>query len=325
MFDPDFAKFDKADPKYNPANAVVMDPRSDPDDPAYDAKFDPFDPRNDPKNPKYDPKFAKYDKKDPKYDPKNKNAYPNDPRSNPNDPRYDPHYDPLDPRNNPKDPKYDAKFAKFDKKDSRFDPANKAAYPTDPRSNKEDPRYDPHYDPLDPRNDPKNPKYDPKFSRYDKKDPRYDPEEVKALEEARRDPDAPPPSRGEESPVRGLESAESVKELPPAVSVEEDGSETPMTGNESASMNMWGFKPSIFVTLESKFVDFLKTEIDKPKSEMYIPSVVFEMIEERKATAKVLTADSPWFGVTYKEDKPIVVEKIKSLIEQGEYPENLWG
>lgn len=108
------------------------------------------------------------------------------------------------------------------------------------------------------------------------------------------------------------------------ISEKEDGSETPMTGNESASMNMWGFKPSIFETLENKFIDFLKTEIDKPKSEMYIPSVVFEMIEEKNATVKVLEADSPWFGVTYKEDKPIVVRKIKSLIEQGEYPENLW-
>lgn len=110
-----------------------------------------------------------------------------------------------------------------------------------------------------------------------------------------------------------------------AISVEADGSETPMTGNESASMNMWGFKPSIFGTLESKFVDFLKTEMDKPKSEMYIPSVVFEMIEEQKATVKVLKADSPWFGVTYKEDKPVVVDKIKTLIDQGEYPENLWA
>jgi len=110
-----------------------------------------------------------------------------------------------------------------------------------------------------------------------------------------------------------------------AVSIEEDGSETPMTGNESASMNMWGFKPSIFEALESKFVEFLKAEMHKPKSEMYIPSVVFEMIEEQKATVKVLEADAPWFGVTYKEDKPIVVEKLKTLIEQGVYPENLWG
>ncbi len=122
-----------------------------------------------------------------------------------------------------------------------------------------------------------------------------------------------------------VETVKIFKKGDAAISVEEDGSETPMTGNESASMNMWGFKPSIFNTIESKFVDFLKTEIDKPKSEMYIPSVVFEMIEENKVSVKVLEANSPWFGVTYKEDKPIVVEKINALIKQGEYPENLWG
>lgn len=124
--------------------------------------------------------------------------------------------------------------------------------------------------------------------------------------------------------VKIVETTKIFKKDDAAISVEEDGSEQPMTGNESASMNMWGFKPSIFETLENKFIDFLKTEIDKPKSEMYIPSVVFEMIEEQKANVKVLEANSPWFGVTYKEDKPVVVEKIKSLIEAGEYPENLW-
>lgn len=121
-----------------------------------------------------------------------------------------------------------------------------------------------------------------------------------------------------------VETVKIFKKGDAAVSVEEDDSETPMTGNESASMNFWGFKPSLFNELESKFVDFLKKEIDKPKSEMYIPSVVFEMIEEKKTNVKVLSADSPWFGVTYKEDKPIVVEKIRKLIGEGVYPEKLW-
>uniref|UniRef100_UPI0032163CC3 nucleotidyltransferase family protein n=1 Tax=uncultured Draconibacterium sp. TaxID=1573823 RepID=UPI0032163CC3 len=122
-----------------------------------------------------------------------------------------------------------------------------------------------------------------------------------------------------------VETVKIFKKGDAAVSVEEDGSETPMTGHESASMNMWGFKPSLFNSIESKFIDFLKTEIDKPKSEMYIPSVVFEMIQEKEAYVKVLEADSPWFGVTYKEDTPIVIEKVKKLIEQGVYPENLWN
>jgi dTDP-glucose pyrophosphorylase len=125
--------------------------------------------------------------------------------------------------------------------------------------------------------------------------------------------------------VKIVETKKIFKKGDAAVSVEEDGSETPMTGNENASMNIWGFKPSIFKILEEKFVEFLKNEIDKPKSEMYIPSVVFEMIDDGLAEVKVLEANSPWFGVTYKEDKPIVVEKIKALVEKGEYPEKLWA
>jgi 23S rRNA-/tRNA-specific pseudouridylate synthase len=57
---------------------------------------------------------------------------------------------------------------------------------------------------------------------------------------------------------------------------------------------------------------------------MYIPSVVFEMIEDNEVEVKVLEANSPWFGVTYKDDKPIVVNKIKALIKEGVYPEQLW-
>jgi hypothetical protein len=104
----------------------------------------------------------------------------------------------------------------------------------------------------------------------------------------------------------------------------DDGSIVTLTGKENVSMNIWGFKPSVFSTLENKFIEFLKTEIYKPKSEMFIPSVVFEMIEEEKAKVKVLEADSPWFGVTYKEDKPIVVEKVNRLVKKGEYPEKLF-
>jgi NDP-sugar pyrophosphorylase family protein len=108
------------------------------------------------------------------------------------------------------------------------------------------------------------------------------------------------------------------------ISIEPDGSEKTLTGEETVSMNIWGFKTSIFEVLEQKFTGFLKKEIDKPKSEMYIPSVVFEMIDEGKASVKVLNTNSPWFGVTYKEDKPVVVEKIKSLIKEGEYPQEIF-
>ena len=124
--------------------------------------------------------------------------------------------------------------------------------------------------------------------------------------------------------VKIVETHKIFKRGDAAVSIPEDGTEIPLTGNEKASMNFWGFHPSIFTTLENKFVKFLETEIDKPKSEMYIPSVVFEMIEDNEVEVKVLEANSPWFGVTYKEDKPIVVNKIDALIKEGVYPEKLW-
>ena len=122
-----------------------------------------------------------------------------------------------------------------------------------------------------------------------------------------------------------VETITIIKKGDKIISVEEDKSETLLTGEERVSMNIWGFKPSVFGTIEDKFSDFLRAEMHKLKSEMYIPSVVFEMINEQKATVKVLEADSPWFGVTYKEDKPFVVKKINTLIEEGEYPKNLWN
>ncbi len=97
-----------------------------------------------------------------------------------------------------------------------------------------------------------------------------------------------------------------------------------LSGNETVSMNFWGFHPSIFTNIENQFVDFLKSNINQPKSEFYIPFVVFEMIKTGLAKVDVLSADSPWFGVTYKEDKPYVIEQIRKLTLQGVYPEKLW-
>jgi hypothetical protein len=97
-----------------------------------------------------------------------------------------------------------------------------------------------------------------------------------------------------------------------------------LTGNETVSMNFWGFHPSIFENIENQFIDFLSHNIDQPKSEFYIPFVVFEMIKSGQVNVEVLHADSPWFGVTYQEDKPYVIDQIRNLTNQGIYPEKLW-
>lgn len=97
-----------------------------------------------------------------------------------------------------------------------------------------------------------------------------------------------------------------------------------LTGNEKVSMNFWGFHPSLFGHIENQFIDFLANNIHLPKSEFYIPFVVFETILKGQASVEVLTADSPWFGVTYKEDKPFVIEQIQKLTNEGVYPDKLW-
>ncbi len=97
-----------------------------------------------------------------------------------------------------------------------------------------------------------------------------------------------------------------------------------LKGDETVSMNFWGFHQSIFKNIENQFVDFLTHHINEPKSEFYIPFVVFEMIKTGLISVEVLHADSPWFGVTYKEDKPYVIDQITNLTNQGIYPEKLW-
>lgn len=103
-----------------------------------------------------------------------------------------------------------------------------------------------------------------------------------------------------------------------------DGNIKELSGNEIVSMNFWGFHPSIFSNIEDQFIEFLKQNIDVPKSEFYIPFVVYEMIKKGIITVDVLEADSPWFGVTYKEDKPYVIKQILNLTNAEIYPQKLW-
>lgn len=93
----------------------------------------------------------------------------------------------------------------------------------------------------------------------------------------------------------------------------EDGTYTALTGNEPVSMNFWGFTADFFTSLEQQFIQFLKINNDNPKSEFPIPAVVDQFISSKKAVVKVLECDASWFGVTYQEDKPYVMQKLKEL------------
>jgi len=105
---------------------------------------------------------------------------------------------------------------------------------------------------------------------------------------------------------------------------DDDGIEHLLSGNEIVSMNLWGFQPSIFRHLESHLRRFLKEQGGEKNSELYIPTVVDDLIEKGKATVKVLRTNDVWFGVTYRRDAAIAAGCIRRLIDQGLYPENLW-
>lgn len=111
-----------------------------------------------------------------------------------------------------------------------------------------------------------------------------------------------------------------------AYSNDEGATFIPIDVTTPVSMNMWGFGKSVMPAFEKAMQRFFKEEVQKNplKAECLIPTEVDTLLQEEKATVKVLTSADQWFGVTYKEDKPHVVESIKRLKEAGEYPEFLW-
>lgn len=94
--------------------------------------------------------------------------------------------------------------------------------------------------------------------------------------------------------------------------------------NSFVSMNMWGFTPDLFEQSKKLFIEFLKNSAQNNKSEFYIPFIVNALLESKYANCKVLSTPDSWFGVTYKQDKEVVTQKIKSLINQGVYPAPLF-
>jgi hypothetical protein len=98
-----------------------------------------------------------------------------------------------------------------------------------------------------------------------------------------------------------------------------------LTGDETASMNMWGFTPKLFGQLRGEFIAFLNANSQNEKAECYIPTVVNSLVSAGSAKCRVLRSTDSWFGVTYREDRPRVVESVRALIARGVYPEKLWA
>lgn len=129
----------------------------------------------------------------------------------------------------------------------------------------------------------------------------------------------------EDDNLTGVVERTQVKRIDGKVSYqEENGSWTSVEDNTPVSMNMWGFTPDYFEYSDEYFIKFLKENQDNIKAEFFIPLLVNDLIVNNKVTVKVLDTPSKWFGVTYAEDRPTVVAKLKELTDEGVYPTPLW-
>lgn len=103
-----------------------------------------------------------------------------------------------------------------------------------------------------------------------------------------------------------------------------NGAEHEIDSNALTSMNMWGFTPDYMEYSEKLFCKFLDKNINEPKTEFYVPFAVTSMIENKQAVVKVLSTPDKWFGVTYKEDRPLVVKKLQDMSDTGLYKSPLF-
>lgn len=128
-----------------------------------------------------------------------------------------------------------------------------------------------------------------------------------------------------------------LKEITERTRIEKKGDEAAYTLDEGASwttipdrtpvsMNCWGFTPSFLEVLEEQFPAFLDQALreNPQKCEFFLPSVVEELLKEKRASVTVLESEEKWYGVTYKADKASVMQAITAMKEAGLYPDELW-
>jgi hypothetical protein len=109
-----------------------------------------------------------------------------------------------------------------------------------------------------------------------------------------------------------------------AVAPGADGKNIHFTGNEVVSMNLWGFKPSCYHFLGEEFRNFINKSGMDLKSELDIPTSVDKFVKNGMITIQILETNAKWFGVTYREDKPFVVDSINRMVRDGIYPSSIY-
>ncbi len=115
-----------------------------------------------------------------------------------------------------------------------------------------------------------------------------------------------------------------IRQVPEGIFYYEQEGRFPLSPETPVSMNFWGFKPNVFALLREGFSRFLEEKGNDTKAEYFIPLLVNANILTGRIATRVLSCNSPWFGITYREDKPAAQMQIRELIAKGEYPETLW-
>lgn len=125
--------------------------------------------------------------------------------------------------------------------------------------------------------------------------------------------------------LKDVQERTKIKKFGASVKFTEDGNNwVELSPDCIVSMNIWGFTRGLFPALEKSFSSFLQERISDIKTEYYLPVAVNNLVQAGLATVKILNSDQKWFGVTYREDHPLVKEAIGALVRDGAYPQKLW-
>jgi len=132
--------------------------------------------------------------------------------------------------------------------------------------------------------------------------------------------------QSENNNLTDIVEVQNIRKVDNYAEYEENGQWIKADQDALCSMNYWGFTPKIFEECEDIFYEFLKTQIavNPLKCEHVIPTAVHDLIKSNKINVKVMATTSNWFGVTYQQDKPLVVSKLQALKNANVYPEDLW-
>ena len=131
-------------------------------------------------------------------------------------------------------------------------------------------------------------------------------------------------STDEEDYLTTVTERTSIRRIDKIICYQEDEVNYLLDDDTVVSMNLWGFHQNVFEHSRHMFIDFVKNNLDNPKSEFYIPLIVNDLLQSDSIKLKVLTSTEKWYGVTYKEDKNDVVNAMQGLHESGKYPKALW-